>query len=261
MNWRGLDLVGNMSIGICVIAMSPFIVLTLLSVTDIEPSRWFVRPNVSAEDYMKISNYELGGGLFPYASKAGVLLRPFANNLFWNFNSYDGAAAFSEEIGKNRERVMPCALNISWFLVSFGYLIPLLVAIGVSSSLQREWVDGYMASVATEAHGAWLGNWVVFGAAISNLGLYLGELSCNTFRVYGLARRRLLPTFLDSRSRYGTPTNAIILATMVVIGFSFAPLDKLVELLNFNYSLALLMEFLAFIKLRISKPHGAFTGL
>jgi amino acid transporter len=72
-----------------------------------------------------------------------------------------------------------------------------------------------------------------------------------------MARRRLLPTFLGKRSRHGTPTNAIMLATLVVVFFApFAPLDKLVELLNFNYSLALLMEFVSFIKLRISEPHG-----
>ena len=256
LNWTGLDIVGSMSVAICIIAMSPFVIWTILSLTQVEPSRWFVEPNVSATEYMEISNYDLGGGLFPYAQVGGVLLRPALNNLFWNFNSYDGAAAFSEEVGKNRERVIPKAMNISWLLVTLGYLIPLSIALGVSTAKQNEWVDGFMASVAAEAHGTWLGSWVVFGAAMSNLGLYLGELSCNTFRVYGMARRRLLPTFLGKRSRHGTPTNAIVLATLVVIAFSFAPLDKLVELLNFNYSLALLMEFAAFLKLRMTKPDG-----
>lgn len=84
MNWRGLKFVGNVSIMICIVAMSPFLVLSLLSIPKIEPSRWFEKPSLTAEEYSQVSDYSLEGGFFPNAAIGGVLLRPFLNNLFWN---------------------------------------------------------------------------------------------------------------------------------------------------------------------------------
>lgn len=254
MNWRGLQLVGNVSMLICCIAMSPFLVMALLSIPKIEPSRWFEKPNLTPEEYNQVSDYSLEGGFFPNLVVGGVLLRPFLNNLFWNFNGYDSVGAFSEEVGGSPERVIPRALSITLITTVLSYFVPLLVAIGATSGTQKDWSDGYMATVATEAVGKWLGGWVVFAAFLSNLGLYQAELSGDVFTLYGMANKGLLPSFLGARSRHGTPTNAIIFATLVVIIFSTAHLDSLIELLNFNYAISLLMEYAAFIKLRISRP-------
>ena len=86
MNWRGLKLVGNVSIIICIVAMSPFVVMSILSIPRIESSRWFEGPSLTAAEYSQVSEYSLAGGFFPNAAIGGVLLRPFLNNLFWNFN-------------------------------------------------------------------------------------------------------------------------------------------------------------------------------
>lgn len=85
-----------------------------------------------------------------------------------------------------------------------------------------------------------LEGWVVFAAFLSNLGLYQAELSGDVFTLYGMANKGLLPSFLGARSRHGTPTNAIIFCTLVVIVFSAAHLDSLIEMLNFNYAISLL---------------------
>lgn len=71
-----------------------------------------VRPNGSASEYEKISNHDLQGGIFSNAALGSVLLRPFLNNLFWNFISCDGAATFTVEVGKNPERIMPRSLKL-----------------------------------------------------------------------------------------------------------------------------------------------------
>lgn len=64
-----------------------------------------------------------------------------------------------------------------------------------------------------------------------------------------------LPKILSKRSRHGTPTYGIILGVVVIILMDFLnDFDQLIEMLNFNYAFSLLMEYAAFIKLRISNP-------
>ena len=77
-NWLGLPVVGNLSVTICLISMSPFIILSLIGAFKVEPKRWFQMPS---ED---VADDDTGGGFFPNASLGGILLRPYLNNLFWN---------------------------------------------------------------------------------------------------------------------------------------------------------------------------------
>ena len=65
-----------------------------------------------------------------------------------------------------------------------------------------------------------------------------------------MADRGLIPKVFAKRSRFDTPTNGIILGTMVILCLSVADFDALVEMLNVAYSVSLLMEFAAFIKIR-----------
>jgi hypothetical protein len=46
------------------------------------------------------------------------------------------------------------------------------------------------------------------------------------------------------------------LGTLVVVLMGALDVTELMEVLNFNYSLALLIEYASFIQLRISKPNG-----
>ena len=143
----------------------------------------------------------------------------------------------------------------------FGYLVPLLVSIGVTDSTQAEWDDGFLAQVAQEAVGPWLADWLVFAAGISNLALFQAELSSDSLELYGMANKGMLPAHLGVRSRHGTPTNAIVFCVFVIIIFSTAHFDRLVEMLNFTYAIALLLEYAAFMKLRISKPDRKFQSM
>ena len=256
MTWRGLEIVGNVSIAIGILAMSPFLFLVIFSCNKLEPSRWLEMPSLTAEEFSNSSDYDLSGGFFPSAAIGGIMVRPFANNLFWNLNSFDSASAFAEEVGPYPEKVIPRALTLAWIMTVTGYLIPLLFAIGASKGLQEDWDDGYLTVIAQQVAGSWLAKWLVFSAGISNLALYQAELSSDVFQLHGMAHKGLLPSFLGVRSRHGTPTNAIILATIIVIIFCTARLDQLVEMLNFNYGVSLVLEYAAFIKLRITKPDG-----
>jgi amino acid transporter len=55
-------------------------------------------------------------------------------------------------------------------------------------------------------------------------------------------------------SKYGTPTYNILLSATGIIILSCMSFQEIIEFLNFLYALGMLLEFAAFIKLRIKKP-------
>jgi len=253
-NWRGLPLVGKMSTWICLVAMSPFIILIVVGIWKVEPSRWLLRPSVTDLAAREAAtDDDVMGGFFPNASLGGVLWRPFLNNLFWNLNSVDAAGSFAGEID-NAGSAFPKAMFIAIFLVVICYFFPLLVAVGASDAPQQAWTDGFLAQVTSEVVGPWLGAWTVFAAAISNIAMFQAELSADAFQLMGMADRGHVPVLFSRRSKHGTPTNGLILGTIVIVCLGVTDFEQLIEMLNFNYSVALLMEYAAFIKLRIQRP-------
>lgn len=56
------------------------------------------------------------------------------------------------------------------------------------------------------------------------------------------------------RSKHGTPTFSILCSATGVIFLSWMTFQEILEFLNFLYSIGMLLEFAAFIKLRIEKP-------
>ena len=115
-----------------------------------------------------------------------------------------------------------------------------------------------MATVAVQIAGPWLGGWVVFSAGISNLALFEAEMSADAWQLMGMAERGYLPKVLAARSKFNTPKYGITIGLLVVIAMSVADFSQLVEMLNFNYALSLLLEYAAFVKLRITRPDGKY---
>lgn len=250
-NWLGLDLVGKMAILICFVAMSPFMILTVVGAFKVDPSRWFQMPMDA--DTITVAEESSGASILDSITWGGVLWRPFINNLFWNLNSFDAAACLSADV-ENPGKIFPQGMMWGFVLVAAGYFVPLLVALGASDAPQSAWVDGYLGRVASDVVGQWLGDWTIFAAGISNVALFLAELSSDSFQILGLAERGFLPSIFATRSRHGTPTYGILLGTTVIVVMGVTDLDHLIEMLNFNYSISLLFEFAAFIKLRMTRP-------
>ena len=68
----------------------------------------------------------------------------------------------------------------------------------------------------------------------------------------GMADRGYLPHIFSKRSRYGTPTYGILLGTVVIVLMTLSDFEGLIEMLNFQYAISLMMEYCAFLKLRVS---------
>lgn len=74
LNYRGLDVVGAMAVGICLLSMLPFAIFCLLGSFKVKPERW------------------LSG---PATGLVGVDWRLLLNTFFWNINFWDSAASFA----------------------------------------------------------------------------------------------------------------------------------------------------------------------
>eukprot|EP00934_Nitzschia_sp_Nitz4_P006008 Nitzschia sp. Nitz4//scaffold10_size219509//211459//212942//NITZ4_001467-RA/size219509-processed-gene-0.105-mRNA-1//1//CDS//3329533037//5998//frame0 len=251
LNWLGLDVVGNMAIVIGILSISPFIAMCLIGLPQLDTSRWFQWPEVPDAGDQESTSF------FALLTSGAILWRPFLNNLFWNLNSFDSTASYAADV-RDPGHTLPRSLLLAVIFVVMGYLFPLLVAIGSTSSEPADWSDGYLAAAATEIGGKWLGGWVVFAAAIANIALFQAELSADAFQVMGMAERGFLPSFFAVRSSRGTPTFGIILGVAVIVAMGSIELEGLIEMLNFNYATALLLEFAAFIKLRMARPDGTY---
>jgi len=230
-NWIGLRAVGDVSLVSCALTMSPFAVLSLVGMTQCQPSRWFELPSAGV--------------------LKGVRWRPLLNNLFWNLNSFDSVASFSTDVETHQIYVHSICLGL--VLIFAGYVFPLAIVLGATDASQDDWVDGYFVKVASEIAGPWLGRWLVVASAVSNVSLFQAEFSTDILQMQGMAERGYIPKIFALKNEQGTPTYSILIGALLVLLIgSFARLEELIEALNFCYGIELLIEYSSFFKIRLS---------
>ena len=104
-----------------------------------------------------------------------------------------------------------------------------MVCTGVKDSHQKDYVDGYFTVVAKYIGGAALGGLTVFGAALSQIGMFEATMSSAALLLMGLARHGHAPKIFAHRNeRLGTPVNAILFAYTIVIVFGSLGISQLV---------------------------------
>lgn len=89
---------------------------------------------------------------------------------------------------------------------------------------------------------------------MSNMGMFVAEMSSDSFQLLGMAERGMLPEFFAKRSRYGTPIFGIMFSASGVIFLSTLSFLEIVAAENFLYCFGMLLEFVAFVKLRVKYP-------
>ncbi|GAB2292140.1 hypothetical protein Dimus_026391 [Dionaea muscipula] len=230
LNYRGLNIVGFFAVLLAIFSLCPFLVMGILAIPRIRPKRWL------AVDF-KVVDW-----------------RAYFNTMFWNLNYWDKASTLVEEV-ENPSTTFPKAIFGAVILVVVSYLIPLLAGTGAYSSDAGDWTDGYFAQVGMLiGGGSWLKWWIQAAAAMSNLGLFEAEMSSDAFQLLGMSQLGMLPPIFAARSKYRTPTFSILCSATGVIFLSWMTFQEIVELLNFLYSVAMLLEFAAFVRLRVIKP-------
>ncbi|KAJ7538820.1 hypothetical protein O6H91_11G064100 [Diphasiastrum complanatum] len=228
-NYRGLTIVGYAAVALGIFSLLPFCVMAFLAIPRLKPERWLV---------INLENVDW---------------RVFMNTLFWNLNYWDSASTLAGEV-ENPQKSFPKALGFAVLLVMFSYLIPLLAGTGALKLDLAAWNDGYFADVAMAIGGPLLKWWVAVAAALSNAGLFEAEMSSDSFQLLGMGESGMLPQIFARRSKFGTPILGIIFSGTGVVLLSWLRFQEIIEILNFLYCLGMLLEFAAFIWLRIKQP-------
>ncbi|KAL9242639.1 hypothetical protein vseg_016622 [Gypsophila vaccaria] len=228
-SYRGIAIVGWVAVLLAVVSVLPFIVMVLLAIPKLEPARWLV-----------VDFHNVKWGLY-------------LNTLFWNLNYWDGISTLAGEV-ENPKKTLPKALLYALIFVVCAYFFPLLAGTGAISLHQELWEDGYFADVAKVIGGTWLCWWVQGAAAMSNMGLFMAEMSGDSFLLLGMAERGMIPELFSRRSRHGTPLIGILLSASGVILLSWLSFDEIVAAENFLYTFSMILEFITFIVLRVKQP-------
>ncbi|XP_058081006.1 probable polyamine transporter At3g19553 [Magnolia sinica] len=229
LNYRGLNIVGFSAVGLAIFSLCPFVVMGVLSIPRIRPKQWLV------VDFRNVN------------------WRGYFNSMFWNLNYWDKASTLAGEV-ENPSRTFPKALLGAVVVVVASYLVPLLAGTGALDVPSSEWSDGYFAEIGMLIGGVWLKWWIQAASAMSNMGLFEAEMSSDAFQLLGMSEMGMLPSIFSLRSKYGTPTISILFSATGVVFLSSMSFQEIIEFLNFLYSMGMLLEFAAFLKLRIKKP-------
>ncbi|KAH7666632.1 Amino acid/polyamine transporter I protein [Dioscorea alata] len=228
-NFTGLTVVGYFAIALGIISLLPFVLMTFMASPAVVPARWTaVRKKVDWGLYL--------------------------NTLFWNLNYWDNASTLAGEV-QDPQRTFPVAMLVAGVLTCVSYFVPLLAVTGALAVSDDQWSDGFFADAAGMIGGKWLKIWTQAGAVLSAIGLYEAQLSSNTFQLLGMAELGLLPKVLSKRSKwFNTPWLSILVSTLITLTISFLSFSDIIAAANFLYSLGMLIEFAAFIRLRIKLP-------
>jgi amino acid transporter len=140
-------------------------------------------------------------------------------------------------------------------VVFAGYVLPMTVALASGTSDWRTWTTGSLPRIAAAVAGPWLGHAVMLGAVLSAAGMFLTLVLTNSRIPFVLARdQQLPPAFGRIHERFGTPWVSVVVSAAIYAAFAAFSFKDLIVLNVWLYSLALIVELAAFVRLRITEP-------
>ena len=126
---------GWLAILLGILSIIPFVVMGLVAIPKLEPSRW-----------LEVNLRDVDWSLY-------------LNTLFWNLNYWDSISTLVGEVD-NPKKTLPNALLYALILVVLGYFFPLLIGTGAVLINHELWTDGYFSDIAKIIRGFWLRWWM-----------------------------------------------------------------------------------------------------
>jgi amino acid transporter len=174
--------------------------------------------------------------------------------VMWNYSGWDTPSTCLGE-ARAPEHAFRRALFIALPVIAAAYLLPVGALLATGATEWTRWETGSLPALAVAAGGPWLGHAVAAGAVVSAAGLFLTLLLTNSRLPYVLARDGLMPAGLAAvHPRFGTPWVAVVVSAALYAGFAVFSFKDLIVLNVWLYSLALLLELAAFLRLRAREP-------
>ncbi|MGI9102876.1 MAG: APC family permease [Terriglobales bacterium] len=188
------------------------------------------------------------------AMHAGSVDLPGALSVaMWNYMGWDNASTIAGEV-ENPQRNYPRAMIGAAALVAVTYLVPVGAArlAGLDASL---WTTGSWVTAAGAIGGHWLALAVIAGGMICGVGMTIALVLSYTRVPFAMAQDGYLPrALLRVHPKTGAPWVAIVACAVawtlcLPLGF-----ERLVLIDIILYGVALLLEFVALVVLRVREP-------
>lgn len=242
-NLRGSRAVGSGSIGLGVLLLLPFVIVSVLGALALRHSSWdqFVATLTAAP--------ATAGG----STDSGPLWVTGILLCMWNYLGWDSASTVAGEVEKP-QRNYPRALSIAVILVAACYTIPVLFAAG--SGLPAEaWTTGSWVEIGRRLGGPWVGVAIALGGALCGIGMFNALVLSHSRLPLAMVRDGLLPVWLGKRNpQTGAPTRVLFIAAALYIACMGLGFRRLVQIDVILYGGAMLLQFVALIVLRIHEP-------
>ena len=175
--------------------------------------------------------------------------------MMWNYSGWDTP---STTLGETRapERAFRTALFVALPLITVANLLPVTIALASGAVSWTTWDTGALPRIAEKVVGPWLGHALAAGALVSTSGLFLSLLLTNSRLPYVLAREgylggRLAVWLAAVHPRFGTPWVAVLASAVFYAGFAVFSFKELIVLNIWLYSITLIVELAAFVRLRV----------
>jgi amino acid transporter len=232
-NLYGAKAVGEGSVGMFCLLLSPFVVLTAVGL-------W--------KGFLS----HRGWGVFGGAPAAGADFAGAISVTLWNYMGWDNASTVAQEVVEP-QRNYPRAMLLATGLVALTYLLP-LAAVGLAGIPAEQFSTGAWADAARELVGPWLALCVVLGGTINGVGMFNALMMSYTRVPYALAEEGMLPKVVAKRTQAGVPWMSVVLCSIawaLALGMSF---ERLISIDLVLYGAALVLEFVALVVLRVKEP-------
>ena len=239
-NLRGARAVGEGSIGMFCLLISPFVVL------------------VGIGFWKGFFAHAAGGGL--HALGQPVAAPMFAGAVqvtLWNYMGWDNASTVAQEV-EDPQRNYPRAMLAAAALVALTYILP-LAAVAVTGMPADKFSTGAWSDAARFVGGAGvvgsvLAVAIVLGGILNGVGMFNALVMSYTRVPSALAEERLLPSSLMRKTQAGVPWVSVVCcctAWALALRLSF---ERLISIDLVLYGAALLLEFVALVVLRFKEP-------
>jgi amino acid transporter len=238
-NLRGAKAVGEGSVGLFCVLLSPFVVLTAVGL-------WKGLAEGHGMGFASLKGPAMGAGLtnVDWAGAVSVTL--------WNYMGWDNASTVAQEV-EEPQRNYPRAMLTAAGLVALTYVLP-LAAVAVAGIPAAQFSTGAWTDAARGLVGPWLALCVVLGGMINGAGMFNALMMSYTRVPYALAEEGLLPEVLERKNRWGVPWVSVAVCS---VGWALAlrlSFERLITIDLVLYGAALMLEFVALVVLRVKEP-------
>jgi amino acid transporter len=239
-NLRGAKAVGEGSVALFCVLLSPFVVLTAVGL-------W--KGLVGGHHGFGAFR---GSSLWLKTPAAGADFAGAVSVTLWNYMGWDNASTVAQEVVEP-QRNYPRAMLTAAGLVALTYVLP-LAAVRLAGIPADRFSTGAWADAAREVVGPWLALCVVLGGTINGFGMFNALMMSYTRVPYALAEEGLLPAVMTRKTEAGVPWVSVLLCSVawgLALKLSF---ERLISIDLVLYGAALILEFVALVVLRVKEP-------